>query len=892
MNKLLIYKDINNLDYKLLQDEYDFIITSYSETSKLLNGKINNISIGDLTKHLFTMWNDKEEDYANIVQMRNFLENDSSYFSKEILNSFSKSIKSTYKLIKMAKELQITPEEYGLINLTLEQKLFLKLMKKVYIQDSFIDFDLKLFEYDYDISKFTSKMDEYLKETLDIDHFYENCKGRILIQGFYYISPIQEIILTYLKKSGLEIIPILCYDERYIEINKIVDVTFNSLPKYELKDSSVNEIEEVYVSDVYASILDGKDIDVSNVIDSNSIAFRHYDDLNLYNKDLLKVLDESSKDKQPNIKAFAVNKKEVVDRISIFRGDLEDPERISIKYYPLGIFLKEIYNTWDDKLGVCLSIESLSKIFECNFLQYDGYQSIDYLEDLNLISSHFLNCRNINEWINQLNVLKNNISNLSFESQYKTLLSSYGPFTIKRRRLEIVEEYINKIKEITDIIFFDKKGNIDTKLIIHLKNLYDIIERNTDLDNKDEEDNLLEYKLLGQINELLNKKRYTEEQKRKTAKNRYLFEALSLYISTIKNNKQGTNDRVDIYSLDAVEAVEKNINEIHIYDFDRDMFPTVRFLESKYIKDDILEEINKKRDEGTLNHRLINRYLNIINNKDLVGRYVFWLALKTPNIKKNIYRLRELDKDNVHFYQKVLENKLQIRSEKNIDNNLNTSKKDIANLNNYKINNDTNRVLDEKSKYMYFYCPLRAYLLRINKDREVYIENFSIEHFIPNIVANINLKTKLNINGNRELINKNFNQYSKLTLSRLCNIAQSNINYNLNDDDIFWLPKRLKQYEDNKVMIRGIEYLYTYFVENNGDKKVKNQLIPIPNNGKSTCSYCSFKYICVEKNLHNNNYPNKYWTQKKENRELTIEKVKSMDDKIKSVNIMKNTTNP
>lgn len=67
------------------------------------------------------------------------------------------------------------------------------------------------------------------------------------------------------------------------------------------------------------------------------------------------------------------------------------------------------------------------------------------------------------------------------------------------------------------------------------------------------------------------------------------------------------------------------------------------------------------------------------------------------------------------------------------------------------------------------------------------------------------------------------------------------------------------------IYYRNIENVYAYYRYRNMD--ISSSLIPKSNKDKSTYIYCSFKYICVEKDLNSINYPGKYWMNSKDNDE-------------------------
>ncbi|WP_346980931.1 rhodanese-like domain-containing protein, partial [Clostridium perfringens] len=71
---------------------------------------------------------------------------------------FSKLSNEIYYMIKSYKELGIEIEDYGEFSLNDEENLFLEIMKILYIEENFIDFDIKIYNYNKNIEKFKDEL--------------------------------------------------------------------------------------------------------------------------------------------------------------------------------------------------------------------------------------------------------------------------------------------------------------------------------------------------------------------------------------------------------------------------------------------------------------------------------------------------------------------------------------------------------------------------------------------------------------------------------------------------------------------------------------------------------------------------------------------------------------
>lgn len=815
MKKIFAYDKLQDLKKLDLENEESLIITAYKDTANVILLDLPNanvISMGEIIDEIFEFWNNKEKQYENIVNIRKILKDNPN---TNIVKRFSKCLGDIYNSLRVAKELNILTEDYKEFVDTDEEELFLNLMEKIYMEDNFVAFDIKLYNYDKNIELFKYDFDRTVKNILKKDSLdLSNNNFKIYLQGFYYITPIQERMIYWLKELGYEIIPVLCFEPQNTAVNGIIIKTFENK---EIECISSFENKKVYIADILAKILDGQcEIESQLAEDLNKISFKAYDDMNTYNKTLLNSQD----------KIYAVNRNDLVDRLSVFGGGITKQKKISIKFQSIGIFLKEIYSMWNsNKKSINIDIDSLCKIFETGMLKSkSGITSKDFLEDLRLISNYFIDCEILKQWQDRINILRDNIINC----QYDKIKEFYGPFSIEIKRLDDIIEIFEEIKKITDIIFYEDEYEID--MGIHLRNLEQIVEKNI----YTEQENDIVKEMLKKIKEIIECR-----QSSIRVNNNYLYDAINFYINSV-NNEDDEEFELQVFTLDSIEGINnKCCNEIIISDFDRDSFPSKKATESIFLDKEKLNKI-KELKSLDLEKNVISRQLIILENSDLIGRYVFWLLLKSP-VNKTISRLINVDKNNEHFYESLLK---ELGVESTIERSKGKGiidKKDID-LELYKLQNEKEFKGSKNTKY----CPLRGFYYRLNNNKEYYTDNFTIEHFFANLFGLILYKDNKSVDYKKlDELWEFFPQYSKLFKDKINRSTISNKKSRQWNDSEFWVPKNFDIEENYKKFKDEISK------ENNLDSNQFNNFIissilPVANSMKNSCEYCVNKDKCKE----------------------------------------------
>lgn len=815
MKKIFAYDKLQDLKKLDLENEESLIITAYKDTANVILLDLPNanvISMGEIIDEIFEFWNNKEKQYENIVNIRKILKDNPN---TNIVKRFSKCLGDIYNSLRVAKELNILTEDYKEFVDTDEEELFLNLMEKIYMEDNFVAFDIKLYNYDKNIELFKYDFDRTVKNILKKDSLdLSNNNFKIYLQGFYYITPIQERMIYWLKELGYEIIPVLCFEPQNTAVNGIIIKTFENK---EIECISSFENKKVYIADILAKILDGQcEIESQLAEDLNKISFKAYDDMNTYNKTLLNSQD----------KIYAVNRNDLVDRLSVFGGGITKQKKISIKFQSIGIFLKEIYSMWNsNKKSINIDIDSLCKIFETGMLKSkSGITSKDFLEDLRLISNYFIDCEILKQWQDRINILRDNIINC----QYDKIKEFYGPFSIEIKRLDDIIEIFEEIKKITDIIFYEDEYEID--MGIHLRNLEQIVEKNI----YTEQENDIVKEMLKKIKEIIECR-----QSSIRVNNNYLYDAINFYINSV-NNEDDEEFELQVFTLDSIEGINnKCCNEIIISDFDRDSFPSKKATESIFLDKEKLNKI-KELKSLDLEKNVISRQLIILENSDLIGRYVFWLLLKSP-VNKTISRLINVDKNNEHFYESLLK---ELGVESTIERSKGKGiidKKDID-LELYKLQNEKEFKGSKNTKY----CPLRGFYYRLNNNKEYYTDNFTIEHFFANLFGLILYKDNKSVDYKKlDELWEFFPQYSKLFKDKINRSTISNKKSRQWNDSEFWVPKNFDIEENYKKFKDEISK------ENNLDSNQFNDFIissilPVANSMKNSCEYCVNKDKCKE----------------------------------------------
>ncbi len=580
------------------------------------DGKLNVSEFRNVLGAINDYWSSDQAKFNSTIILSEFLRGkaDATKDKKEQnwLTGCIRNMDSLLSSLTLLEEAEIRPDQLDACD---DRNLKLLIEAWKYL----IDRDPAYFEFREKMSKMTSKETwEKVFFTAFKENGLSNSKA-VVFHGFYYITPIQEMIMRLLEKAGYELIFYIPYDERFPFVYEIWDNTYSEERGYEPK--SAWKIEKSDGDDPYGQIFEGKEC----VSVNNKLKIREY-------ASVMEFVDDVKRIKEDGFTLYASNQREANEMLKDYYPD-EYGER-KILAYPIGQFISALNKMWDDeRQTITLDSDSLIDCFSSGWLSLNGVAGKQYMQDLMHILPFFIDCTTVEEWekrIDQLKTIKEDVIK-PFEddrdadptvSRWQDAIGSpfqnFSMFAVENEKLDIILALIKQLLDMAKDLF---GNNQSIKLNEHLRKLDKILKKHEISDELYEE----EQSIIGNIFEKLGE---ASGYVAKCAPSD-IARALDLFICGRFDDDEIQVNRVGfvrpIFFVEA-EAV-KNRSKAHICMCDVNNMPGGN---KEYIwpltKDTIVNCYEKTRNP------LIRNLMQIMESTILYNRYFMYAAMKNKEV--------------------------------------------------------------------------------------------------------------------------------------------------------------------------------------------------------------------------------------------------------------------
>lgn len=292
----------------------------------------------------------------------------------------------------------------------------------------------------------------------------------IVLQGFFFITPVQERLFMLLERCGYDLIMLIHYDPRYPYANQIWETTYSRDNGYPpISEWTIQEGKKV---NVLGEILEGR----SSEGDSHT-ELRGQDSI----VDLIRDVNRSRDD------GYAILSPDSKGANEVLRNFFpEGYENRTLMSYPLGQFLYIIYNMWDDDLGtIVVDVDGVRGCLSTGWLSYGRYDSRDYVSVMDRASSFFQDCSTKDEWDSRFGVLEHVYSDIlpvfgrpdgtddRWSKSMSNPLGNIAPFTLDRADIDAIVVLVGRLFDVADDLFSGE----DTTIKQHLEKIRTIIRR-------------------------------------------------------------------------------------------------------------------------------------------------------------------------------------------------------------------------------------------------------------------------------------------------------------------------------------------------------------------------------------------------------------------------------
>lgn len=235
-----------------------------------------------------------------------------------------------------------------------------------------------------------------------LDKYVCNISSQTLVlHGFYFITPLQERIISILEKSGANLIFLCCISRAFPGVGRIWAENFREENGYPPQSEWV-----------YDDLTIGRSLPFCNLFESN-IANDSLD-----NVKIIRYCDEQEF-------ITDINRIHNQEERLLLSGNVQRTEQILREYYPekfkrrhllaypVGQFIYCLHSMWDpitEQLD--LTIDSIQKCFASGWACTDGIQGKNYVRELEMIAPYFKNCSTVVDWRKRLCTLEKATQNV------------------------------------------------------------------------------------------------------------------------------------------------------------------------------------------------------------------------------------------------------------------------------------------------------------------------------------------------------------------------------------------------------------------------------------------------------------------------------------------------
>jgi hypothetical protein len=461
------------------------------------------------------------------------------------------------------------------------------------------------------------KSQDKLKEDLVIN--VDNPK--LVLHGFYFITPEQQVFLKKLQDAGFEIIFMNLYDNRFpntFDFTKaFISKRFSWTDEWKITENR-DKTETVGVT-LLNAFEEGKASKLAQP--KQIIAYDTFFDF--LHERIMKhyPIGEKTDPQQPNDFQFIATNADILNGILVQYYPERYADKRNFLNYPVGRFILKIHEMLKDG-QLELNEEILMSTFSSGWL-YDEItrkNARDYTHELKQLLPFFVNCTTSKEWINRFQELLNQYEQILplFEGagDNRVIESIRSPFT----KIAYLSFDITVIKQIRSFVILLEE--MATKLFVlsgdtisikeHFSRLADLMRKHNPINHsflQIEEEQLIE-KLNYKISQIEDEHLFLYED---------IGQAISFYLSGKFSNEEVTFIKPFI-EVDG-EAFKKNIQTVYLTGLDEQGLPLSEFSTPWPLQDETFALLSER-------HRVLE--LNELRNKSIkqISRYLLYIALE------------------------------------------------------------------------------------------------------------------------------------------------------------------------------------------------------------------------------------------------------------------------
>lgn len=598
------YEEIKNLPQITVTTDMQKAIRWYPRTNQgkhLFYGPVR--EFGEFADAIYPEWKKPETLFRQSIIVSSILRRKVREAKTDVERVYFRGVKRNcamiVKAINMLEEACVQPNELRCSNP--ESKDIAQFCD---VWSEMRDEDVATFELHQAFEKL--KDSATLRRTLN-EVFGQSVSTKILLHGFYFISPLQERFFRLLEDCGYQLVFLFPYDSQYpVAVQNWAEAYTE---KYGFDGEQLWRKSGTPILNPIGEMLEGR---LETAV-PNKVSICRY-------RNTIEFAQAIKADKDNGVAVYSPASKEANSILKEFYPE-EYGER-KLLSYPVGQFLIALHSIWDDDDGIAkISPDQLREIFASGWLTSSGVSSREYVRDLEAILPYFDDCETIPQWKNRLLFLQNVIDNAVEPFRKKGLgsedarwievmgnpLAHFSMFSIEPDRLFEVTALVENIAQIAEELF---SGSHGTSIAKHMSKLSLLVRSGRPAKDLLAEESVVIQELINAIDRLRSKNLDCEAGD--------IASAIRLYLSGDLSDEEIDSDRLVgmVYPLSQIDAAAtKHGGKIHVCLNDGDNMPgTMKML---YWPLDLiaLENCCDQRDNKLLNLVVLNCKNTPINNR-------------------------------------------------------------------------------------------------------------------------------------------------------------------------------------------------------------------------------------------------------------------------------------
>lgn len=434
----------------------------------------------------------------------------------------------------------------------------------------------------------------------------------IVIDGFYFFTPLQERIIRLIIMAGFEPLFIIPYRQEHPFANEIWNNLYCDKNGYEPKDKW--EYISCHSSNDFGELLEGR--------------FSLMKDVCLKEYHNIMGMVDDLRCQKGKMNLYSPNAKNANSILQDFF-----PERYGLKKissYPIGAFIRALHGMWDGpSQSLVLDEDHLMDIFTSGWISYDGISSDMVISDLKKILPFFKGCRTINAWSDRsqlLNAIHNGIishfqpdSDDPEEQRWLRLLDNplgnFGVFDVDRHKIEHILGLIDNLIKCARYLF----GKGESRSIPdHFSRLIDVLQENETSDMQKQEFSITSRHLANIVN-------YEYPQKFNPS------DIINAIMAFLENEATAYEDEDSTDWVKPLFDIEGNKGAVHICLCDHISLPGKSKRHVWPLTNELMNAIRSKQSEKD-EHPLIDSSIFITESNPLANRFLIYSAFNAQSI--------------------------------------------------------------------------------------------------------------------------------------------------------------------------------------------------------------------------------------------------------------------